>query len=414
MSRYTPVILSGGYLLDKTLLSPAEALAGKLTAVYLSRNGTPAQNVAKVIDMRFGGIENFIGHDDVVVINPNGQWGNQGASNCACCMALIDLILTRPGGFDGEIIFTENTQFRSTGFWTAAGVELEHNGPYNFNDMIAHYQNNGYSNVKGVRLWRNQDEPDQWPIIGEPAQGQGWVRPIWYSPTTQTAYQLSYPIIRSPYSNRLIDLKHGVYDNGYDGQPALKFIKVPTLNNHGSGGEQDYAGITSAVKSHLGISDIGYYEGYLNMHSYPDADANGAFGVGEAIGGWLSCCRKPDIYLTTAEWVGWESRQGQATQAQTVGLADDPVTLDYYMSKYVLWPCLPEQEYFNPDFDVSRNTTRQTLEGCHEMGFGTLNEAEIVPYVYDFNEPPRVFPFDIIRRLIRYKKGVIEPEDIIR
>ena len=112
MSRYAPVLLGGGYILDRTLLSPSEALAGKLVAVYLAKNGTPEQNVAKVIDMRFGGIENFIGHDDVVVINPNGQWGNQGASNCACCMALSDLILARPGGFDGEIIFTENTQFR--------------------------------------------------------------------------------------------------------------------------------------------------------------------------------------------------------------------------------------------------------------------------------------------------------------
>jgi hypothetical protein len=414
LSRYAPILLGSGYVLDRTILSPTEAFAADRIPVYLAKNGSPLQNVAKVIEMRFGGIENFIGFDDVVVINPNGQWGNQGGSNCACCMALIDLILARPGGFDGEIIFTENTQFRSNGYWTAVGVELERNGPYNFNDMIAYYQGKGYGNVNGIRIWRNQDEPDQWPVVTGPQQGQGWVRPIWYSPTTSLAYQLAYPIIRSPYSNRLIDLKNGVYDNGYSGQPALKFIKVPTLNNHGYGGGQDYAGITSAVKSHLGISDIGYYGNYLNLHSYGVSGANGAFGVGEAIGGWMTCCRKPDIYLTTAEWVGWESRQGQATQARTVGLADDPVTLDYYMAKYVMWPYLPEQQYFDPDFDIGQNMTRQTLEGCHSIGFGTLSEAEIIPYVYDFNEPPRVFPFDIFRRLIRYKKGFIEPEDMIR
>ncbi|MEW5924657.1 MAG: hypothetical protein AB1746_11780, partial [Candidatus Zixiibacteriota bacterium] len=116
--KYSAAAFVGGYLFDSFLYSATDARAAIVSNIFIAKNGTPAENVAKVIDMRFGGIEHFIGHDDVVVINPNGQWQNQGASNCACCMGLIDLILNRPGGFDGEIIFCENTQFQTAGFWT--------------------------------------------------------------------------------------------------------------------------------------------------------------------------------------------------------------------------------------------------------------------------------------------------------
>ena len=36
-------------------------------------NGTPAENLAKVIEL-VGGIEKIVGSDDVVLIKPNVQW----------------------------------------------------------------------------------------------------------------------------------------------------------------------------------------------------------------------------------------------------------------------------------------------------------------------------------------------------
>ncbi|UCD18235.1 MAG: hypothetical protein JSV44_04805 [Candidatus Zixiibacteriota bacterium] len=415
-------IVVGGYLLDSALFSPEKARAGIIRAnVFVAKNGSPADNVAKVINMRFAGIENFIGRDDVVVINPNGQWGYQGGSNCACCMGLIDLILNRPGGFDGEIIFTECTQFRTTGYWTASAAELVRNGPYNFNDMITYYHDRGHTRVSGVRLWRNQDQPEQWPVVTGPQQGQGWVRPEWRSPTSNCLFYLAYPVIRSPYSNRLIDLKNGVYDNGYEGQPDLKFIKMPNLNNHGYSAQQDYAGITSAIKSFLGITELEnaysgpYNDGHRHLHTYGDPchGTNRAYAAGEGAGAWMNHCRKPDIVLTTAEWVGWGSRTGSdATQARTVGLCDDPATLDYYMSKYVLWPCYLPQQYFNPDYDVANNRTRQTINGCLGMGYGTADESEIAAYVYDFNDP-KTFRFDIDRMIKRFRDGQATQQDVL-
>jgi hypothetical protein len=410
MGKLTGGMLIGGYVFDSMLFSPATAKASIVSNVMIAKNGTPAQNVEKVINMRFGGIENFIGQDDVVVINPNGQWPNQGGSNCACCMGLIDLILNRPGGFTGEIIFCENIQFASTGYWSATGSGLLRNGPYNFNDMINHYHSQSHNNVNGFLLRRHIDDSSNWPVVTGPHEGQGWVWDSWRAPApSYNGYSISYPCIRSPYSNKIIDLKNGVYDNGYEGQPALKFIKMPNLNNHGGDGQMDYAGITSAIKSFFGITEI-VGPPYLTLH---DGYSHSAYEVGQAVGGWINNCRKPDIFLTTAEWVGWRDRTGSgATQARTVGLGDDPVSLDYYMSKYVLWPTHPESQHFNPDYNPSSNNSRLTMEGCKSQGFGTTIESEIAAFVYDFNYPS-VFRFDIDRKILDFRNGNASMEDVL-
>lgn len=424
LGRLSSTVLVGGQLVDWAFCDHARAAGNIDDYVFVSRNGTPYENVAKVIEMRFGGIEYFIDADDVVVINPNGQWSNQGATNCACLMGLIDLILDRPGGFDGEVIIVENTQFQVHGYWTTNADGLVRNGPFNFLDMIADYQNSGKSNVTGVRLMRNMDDSDNWPVINSPADGQGWIRPEWQSPTSGCLLYLPYPIIRSPYSYRLLDLKNGVYDNGYANQPGLKFIKMPNLNNHGSNAQQDYAGVTSAVKSFLGITELEndfrgpFNDGHHNMHTYGlvchgNLPGDRAYSAGEAAGAWMNNCRKPDLFITTAEWVGWESRTGTgAENTKTVGLCDNPVSLDYYMSKYVLWPTYTQQQYFNPDYDPTNNMTRKTLEGCLSMGYGTLDEAAIAALVYDF-DGPNITRQQIDQMIMLFRNGQASEQDVL-
>ncbi len=423
-STLTSGVLFGGSLLSPYNFALAQTSRNYKSSIYIAKNGTPEENVNKVIQMKFGSIEQFIGYDDVVIINPNGQWHSQGATNCETIMGLINLVLNRPGGFDGEIIVTENTQFQTHGYWDVSSAGLIRNGPYNFQDMISYYQNLGHSNVTGVRLWRQIDDPENWPVISSPADGQGWVRPEWVSPTTGCLLYLPYPVIRSPYSNRLIDLKNGVYENGYNQNVSVKFIKMPTLNNHGWSGDQDYAGITSAVKSFLGITELegdyrgAFADGHRHMHTYDDFCHGNtislkAFTAGEAVGAWLNYCRMPDAILTTAEWVGWESRiDAGAVNAKTVGLGDDPATLDYYMSKYVLWPTHTEQLYFDPNYDIANNRTRQTINGCMQMGFGTTDEELIAAYIYDYNQPV-TFRFEIDRMIKKFRDGEATEQDVL-
>ena len=55
-----------------------------------------------------GGMERLIGGEDIVLIKPNVQWWNQGASNLASLKAFVDLVMQRPGGFKGEVVLGEN------------------------------------------------------------------------------------------------------------------------------------------------------------------------------------------------------------------------------------------------------------------------------------------------------------------
>jgi hypothetical protein len=87
--------------------------------LYRAVNGTPVQNIAKIIDM-MGGIQNIIGFDDIVVIKPNVQWWNQGAPNLAVLKTFVDLIMERLGGFNGEVIVAENCH-RGSSPWQHGG-----------------------------------------------------------------------------------------------------------------------------------------------------------------------------------------------------------------------------------------------------------------------------------------------------
>ena len=57
-----------------------------------------------------------------------------------------------------------------------------------------------------------------------------------------------------------------------------------------------------------------------------------------------------------------------------MGLCADPVTLDYWMCKYVMYPCATSQTFMNPDND---NHLRQALIDCQSKGVGTIDEAEM-------------------------------------
>ena len=69
--------------------------------IYRSVNGTPAENMEKVIALA-GGIGSFIGKNDIVVIKPNVQWWNQGAPNIGALYALYQNNHGTTGWFFGR------------------------------------------------------------------------------------------------------------------------------------------------------------------------------------------------------------------------------------------------------------------------------------------------------------------------
>jgi hypothetical protein len=360
--------------------------------VYVARNGTPAANVQRVIELA-GGIANFIDHDDVVVLKPNGQWRRQGYTHTECVKALMDVILNRPGGFGGEIIIIEHVHrapseaLSGSYCWNmSAGDNRLNNWPtMNYFELVDDYHSRSFPNVMADPLYDSGQSSD-WVVVTGPgslaAGKQGWVRTTYTTIVNGRTVWLSHPILRSSYSGKLIDLKNGVWENGaYNGQ-HVKLIFLPTLNNHASFNEEDYAGPTSAIKCHLGIVEFAGQSGGTTLHGvgydddHPDA-------VGESVGHLITQILSPTFYLTCAEYTGHRSRtDSTAAHTKTVGLCADPVTLDYWMCKYVMYPCATSQTFMNPD---NNNHLREQLTGCHSKGVGTLDESEMVVRLADLS-----------------------------
>jgi hypothetical protein len=356
----------------------------QMVDVYVVRNGPPVLNVKWVIELA-GGIQRFIDRDDVVVLKPNGQWPNQGYTHTEYIKALIDVILNRPGGFSGEIILTEHVHrdpteaMKGDYCWNMSEGNRINNWPdMNYLQLIADYQQRGFVNVTADPLFESGQ--GNWVKVSEPAAigtgKQGWVHSAYTTSANGRTVELSYPILRSSYSNKLIDLKNGVWqDDTYTGQ-KVKLIFLPTLNNHGSFNSEDYAGPTSAVKTHIGIVDFGNLDpDNYNLHNVGYASPISPQAMGEAVGQLITQLIKPTFYMTCAEYTGYRSRTDPiAEHTRTVGLCTDPVTLDYWMCKHVMYPCATSQAFINPDND---NHLRQALLGCHSKDVGTILESEM-------------------------------------
>ncbi len=371
----------------------APARAAGPCHVYVARNGTPVTNVQRAVTLA-GGIETYIGHDDAVVLKPNGQWPLQGYTHTQCLKALIDVILNRPGGFGGEIIIAEHVHRDATQTLTgsycwnmSAGSNRQNNWPdMNYLELVNDYHTRGLLNVTAQPLY--DSGTGGFAAVSGPAglaAGQhGWVRTTYTTAANGRTVRLSSPLLRSAYSGKIIDLKNGVWNNGsYTGQ-AAKIIFLPTLNNHGSYGSEDYAGPTSALKTHIGIVDFTGTTGFsLHDVGYSSTPPS-AQAMGEAVGQLITQVIKPTFYLTCAEYAGYRGRTDvTAAHTRTVGLCTDPVTLDYWMCKYVLYPCATSQAFMNPD---NNNHLRQALLGCQAKGVGTVNEADMVIHQSDLSQ----------------------------
>ncbi len=384
---------------------PRAVQAAASVDIYVAKNGPPAWNVEKTVALA-GGIQRFVGQDDVVVIKPNGQWPNQGYTNTACLKAMIDVILNRPGGYSGEIIIMEHVHRDPTAAmsgsycWNMSTGNRANNWPdMNYNELVADYANRGIPIVNADPLYDSGQGSYVTTASGPAGIGagkQGWVHFSYTTSFNGRVADLSYPILRSSVdTGKLIDLKNGVWKNGsYTGQ-KVKLIFLPTLNNHAGRNYEDYAGPTSAVKTHIGIVDFQTVNGNtLHDIGYSISPYNPGI-MGESVAEWYKLVR-PAFYLTCAEYTGQWSRTGtgDATHTRTVGLCADPVTLDYWMCKNVLLPCDPTQTFMNP---ANNNHLRQALAGAQSRGVGTISEAQMAAYMADASLDKRVY-LPIIKR----------------
>ncbi len=390
-----------------------------LSRIYLSRGWTPEENVRNVIDS-MGGIERFIGVNDIVVIKPNAQRFNQGMTNTDAIKGFIDLILEIPG-FKGEVIIAENHQFKED---NSRGWTTEHrNGKFNLNELVQFYQENGFPNVTKYH-WHNAG-PVSEPLqaggccgkrVSGPWDGDGyvWMENCCYVSPKGRRCLMTYPIFTSSYSGITIDLKNGAWQGGKYIDRPVKFINFSALNHH-----TRYAGVSASVKNLMGVVDMscGFHgdtpkDAYnvhhigvskairlLNIHWrirkyhgrlkywFEDYCYHDFFYTGAALGYFMKHVKFPDLNIIAAELVGWGDRKllSKAFRARAVLASTDPVALDYVAAKEVLLPGTPPNERVKygktlrelHDPDVSKGPFRKFLTETHRQGIGCLDPARI-------------------------------------
>ncbi|MCJ8502103.1 DUF362 domain-containing protein [Desulfatitalea alkaliphila] len=383
--------------------------------VYLAQGDTPENNMAAILDA-LGGIEQFIGPEDIIILKPNSQWWAQGMTNTNTMKAFMETVLAIPG-FSGEIIIADNHQFaepNSRG-WTTE----ERNGDFNYNELVAHFQDRGHPNVTKYH-WRGAG-PNPNPIEGDdqlgskivkgPGEGDGyvWSRDIVYTSSLGRRCLLTWPVFTSAYSGVTIDFKNGAWKDGaYIDQP-VKFINFSAINHHGP-----YVGATASIKNYMGIVDMtcGFHgstpDGYYNTHfiglrdlrlplqdKYPWRVRNWINQynwqyfehTGGVLGTFMREVRIADLNIITAHWVGWGSRTQKELSGypRAILASRDPVALDYTACREILLPMTRNNnDYIWHDGLMKLNDPTQKdqplyrfIEKCHEEGIGNIMPRKI-------------------------------------
>ena len=119
-------------------------------------------------------------------------------------------------------------------------------------------------------------------------------------------------------------------------------------------------------------------KGYYNFHAFAfdkwsEGPVPGA--LGKAVGSFMRNIRKPDLNITSAEWIGLCSRTDPpVVLTRAILIAVDPVALDYHALKYFLYPN-SRLAIHNPD-DKS-NPIYHDLAECAEISGGIIVEQNM-------------------------------------
>ena len=386
------------------------------SVVWVSHHTDVGQNTAQLLHL-LGGIESLVGPEDIVILKVNSQWWHQGMTHTDFLFHFISAILNRPG-FSGEIILADNHQARvpNSRGWTTR----KRNGRFNYNELVAYFKQEGYPNV--TKYHWHPAGPNPTPlqfggsgnsVVSHPEEGDGYVWPehLFYESPHGNRTLLSYPIFTSAYSGITIDLKNGAYEHGQYSSRPVKFFNVSAINHHSA-----YAGVTASVKNLMGVVDMSCgYPAPLPPNTYnthhvgatplfkwmarykKELDALPGFHrlylhpevfrfryTGGVLGKWMAEIRKPDLNIITAISVGWGSRTDtrKAAHPNVLTASTDPVALDYWTAKYVLYPATRRagapkklQNLNNPD-TVNGPFRRFLTETARELG-GALDEQFI-------------------------------------
>lgn len=261
------------------------------------------------------GPEGLIAADDVVLLKVNAQWKYRGCTNSDVIRGLIQRVLEHPDGFSGEVVIIENGQGRGS-------LNCDTSSSYPDDEVHANAVNEEHSFFYLVdqvfvdpRVSAFELDPIRSTFIGaDDHLTNGYRR-----------YEnVSYPCFTSA-GGRRIELREGLW-TGSEYRQNLKLINVPVLKTHGT------SMMTAALKHMYGL--VSMNDGNKTFRHYD--------GLGETCGKMVVSVRTPALNIVDAIWVSHNSLSGypaSAThQSNTLLASQDPVALDYWAAKAVLYP----------------------------------------------------------------------------
>lgn len=278
------------------------------------------------------GPQGMIGPEDVVLIKVNAQWKYRGCTNSDLIRGLIQCILDHPDVFTGEVVIFENGQGRGSLNCDTSGLR---SSPYPDNNVHANANNESHSYLylvnevfKDPRVSTYLLDPIRRTFIGSHDHDTDGYR---------TYENISYPCFTTAGGHR-IELREGIW-NGKGYNQNLKLNNVPVLKHHDAGGSE----ITAALKHFYGI--VSMSDGQSSFRHYS--------GLGETCGKMVVSVCTPVLNIIDAIWVSQSSLKGypeeKTFRANQVLASQDPVALDYWAAKYILFP-VDNNSRHHPDF----------------------------------------------------------------
>jgi len=275
------------------------------------------------------GSNGLIDPGDVVLIKVNAQWKYRGCTNSDLIRGLIQRVLDHPDGFRGEVVLFENGQGRGSLNCDKQAFLYGEDGIHaNANDeshTFLYLVNQVFRNPRVSSYLLDPVRTVFIPADDHNAQGY------------RILENISYPCFNTA-GGRRVELKEGIWDGtGY--RQNLKIINVPVLKHHDEGGSE----ITASLKHVYGI--ISMDDELVDFRHYQ--------GLGETCGKMMASVRAPALNILDAIWVSHRSLLGYPVdttfRANQILASQDPVALDYWAAKYILYP-LDNNPRHHPDF----------------------------------------------------------------
>lgn len=284
---------------------------------------------------QWGGPAGLIDADDIVLIKVNCQWKCRGTTNTDVLRGLIHRILEHPDGFNGEVVVFENGQGRGGFDGITQGGTAYSSWPGIDDNIVVNAEEQDLLTVDYLVYQVFKNDPVS-SFLLDP------VRSIFIdgSDKITNGYRkksgISYPCFTTLMDHR-IELKEGIW-TGSEYADKIKLINLPVLKTHAG------TGMTGALKHTYGILSMA--DGSSGVRHYSES--------GSQCGKMWGLVRAPDLNIVDCIWVSHESLSGYPAsttyRSNTLLAGIDPVALDYYGGKHILYPLGgPYQDRHDPD-----------------------------------------------------------------